>query len=225
MAIGYDDEGIFRWTKRIEKALQKVKKEMCKLPMLVISKEDKTLMVCLLLKSETINAMLLTRRNELRFQFIMTHEVKVILDDPIENILRNSGISGQLALWAVELGTYHISILKEAAEGQVVTEFLAEEDKSQENRRKALRRPLEHWGVYGKADPRTKGMETSLVALDLGSTRFYRKVENGVEGVEATGIDTIEATKKQHDVILIHGGDDYINSLDYDSWIEEWNLL
>ncbi|GJW78807.1 hypothetical protein Tco_0140489 [Tanacetum coccineum] len=65
----------------------------------------------------------------------------------------------------------------------------------------------------------------SLVALDLGSTRFCRKVENGVEGVEAAGIDTIEATKKQQDVILIHGGDDYISSLDYDSWIGEWNLL
>ncbi|GKD63358.1 hypothetical protein Tco_1305466, partial [Tanacetum coccineum] len=60
MARGYDDEGIFRWTKRIEKALQKVKKEMCKLPTFIISKEDETLMVCLLLKSETINAMLLT---------------------------------------------------------------------------------------------------------------------------------------------------------------------
>ncbi|GJS99125.1 hypothetical protein Tco_0820295 [Tanacetum coccineum] len=65
----------------------------------------------------------------------------------------------------------------------------------------------------------------NLVALDLGSTRFCRKVENGVEGVEAAGIDTIEATKKQQDVILIHGGDDYISSLDYDSWIGEWNLL
>nr|GEU51187.1 hypothetical protein [Tanacetum cinerariifolium] len=42
---GYDDEGIFRWTKRAEKALQDVKDEMGKLSTLVIPKENETLMV------------------------------------------------------------------------------------------------------------------------------------------------------------------------------------
>ncbi|GJT07508.1 putative reverse transcriptase domain-containing protein [Tanacetum coccineum] len=41
---GYGNEGIFKWTERAEKALQNVKNEMGKLPMLVFSKEDGTLM-------------------------------------------------------------------------------------------------------------------------------------------------------------------------------------
>ncbi|GKB04504.1 hypothetical protein Tco_0832647 [Tanacetum coccineum] len=57
------------------------------------------------------------------------------------------------------------------------------------------------------------------------SVYVSKDVRSDLDGVEAAGIDTIEATKKQQDVILINGGDDYISSLDYDSWIGEWNLL
>ncbi|GJU69686.1 hypothetical protein Tco_1255945 [Tanacetum coccineum] len=62
----YDDEGIFRWTKRAEKALQDVKEEMGKLSTLVILKENETLMVCLLPKSETTSVVLFTEKDELQ---------------------------------------------------------------------------------------------------------------------------------------------------------------
>ncbi|GJU64867.1 reverse transcriptase domain-containing protein [Tanacetum coccineum] len=105
---GYGAEGAFRWTARAEKALQKVKKEMGMLQTLVIPREYETLMVCLRPKSETINAVLFTKIDDLQVSIhyvrrplqemeilkclkkcFRTHGVRVVTDDPIEQILRN----------------------------------------------------------------------------------------------------------------------------------------
>nr|GEV26020.1 hypothetical protein [Tanacetum cinerariifolium] len=56
---------IFRWTERAEKAIQKLKWEMGKLPTLFVLKGDETLMVCFLPKSETVSVVLFIERDEL----------------------------------------------------------------------------------------------------------------------------------------------------------------
>ncbi|GKD73653.1 hypothetical protein Tco_1331935 [Tanacetum coccineum] len=116
---GYDAEGAFMWMTKAEKALQKARKETGDRPL-------QGMEICYTLKEKAVIALVHTTRC-LRKCF-RTHEVRVIMDGPIKQILRNPWFSRWLVMWAIELRTYNISyILKEETEGQVVKEFLAEE--------------------------------------------------------------------------------------------------
>ncbi|GJV67646.1 reverse transcriptase domain-containing protein [Tanacetum coccineum] len=60
-------------------------------------------------------------------RYFQAHPIKVITDSPIGQVLNNSGASGRLAKWAVELGTYGITyVLRVAIKGQVLADFLAD---------------------------------------------------------------------------------------------------
>ncbi|GJV44081.1 hypothetical protein Tco_1428617 [Tanacetum coccineum] len=53
-----------------------------------------------------------------------TYKINVITNVPMEKMLKNPGTSGQLALWEIELNTYHISYIpREEVEGKVVEKF------------------------------------------------------------------------------------------------------
>ncbi|GKF58856.1 reverse transcriptase domain-containing protein, partial [Tanacetum coccineum] len=53
--------------------------------------------------------------------------VKVITDQPIRNILSRTEVSGKLAKYAVEIGTYKISFIpRNAVKGQVLADFLSD---------------------------------------------------------------------------------------------------
>nr|GEU82605.1 hypothetical protein [Tanacetum cinerariifolium] len=61
-------------------------------------------------------------------KFLRTHEVKVITNGSIEQIIRNPGTTRRLAIWIVGLRTYHISYVSKATEeGHMVMEFLVKE--------------------------------------------------------------------------------------------------
>ncbi|GJU24195.1 hypothetical protein Tco_1162816 [Tanacetum coccineum] len=123
-----------------ERALRNIKEEVGKLPTLVIPKEDETITMCLLPKSETINVVLSIERNGCKStsticlrRYFKNHKIKVVKEGLIEQALRNPGAIGRLTLWEVELGTYVISYVpKETTKGRVVTKFLT--DEKQESR-------------------------------------------------------------------------------------------
>ncbi|GKA38003.1 reverse transcriptase domain-containing protein [Tanacetum coccineum] len=60
-------------------------------------------------------------------RYFQAHPIKVITDSPIGQVLNNSGASGRLAKWAVELGAYGITYVpRVAVKGQVLADFLAD---------------------------------------------------------------------------------------------------
>ncbi|GJU19833.1 reverse transcriptase domain-containing protein [Tanacetum coccineum] len=66
----------------------------------------------------------MTRRLRRYFE---AHPVKVITDQPIKNILSRTEVSGKLAKYAVEIGTYKISFIpRNAVKGQVLADFLSD---------------------------------------------------------------------------------------------------
>ncbi|GJZ50782.1 reverse transcriptase domain-containing protein [Tanacetum coccineum] len=60
-------------------------------------------------------------------RYFQAHPIKVITDIPIGQVLNNSGASGRLAKWAVELGAYGITYVpRVAVKGQVLVDFLVD---------------------------------------------------------------------------------------------------
>ncbi|GJR17116.1 reverse transcriptase domain-containing protein [Tanacetum coccineum] len=60
-------------------------------------------------------------------RYFQAHSIKVITDSPIGQVLNNSGASGRLAKYAVELGAYGITYIPRVAiKGQVLADFLAD---------------------------------------------------------------------------------------------------
>ncbi|GJY54854.1 reverse transcriptase domain-containing protein [Tanacetum coccineum] len=60
-------------------------------------------------------------------RYFQAHPIKVITDSPIGQVLNNSGASGRLAKWSVELGAYGITYVPRVAiKGQVLADFLAD---------------------------------------------------------------------------------------------------
>ncbi|GKD33863.1 reverse transcriptase domain-containing protein [Tanacetum coccineum] len=60
-------------------------------------------------------------------RYFQAHPIKVITDSPIGQVLNNSGASGRLEKWAVELGAYGITYVpRVAVKGQVLADFLAD---------------------------------------------------------------------------------------------------
>ncbi|GJW25543.1 reverse transcriptase domain-containing protein [Tanacetum coccineum] len=58
-------------------------------------------------------------------RYFQAHPIKVITDSPIGQVLNNSGASGILAKWAVELGAYGIMhVPRVAIKGQVLADFV-----------------------------------------------------------------------------------------------------
>ncbi|XP_071728589.1 uncharacterized protein [Rutidosis leptorrhynchoides] len=72
-----------------------------------------------------VYALILTSRSLRRY--FQGQLVYVLTNMPIKQVLTKPEISGRLALWAVELGTYQISYLpRNAIKGQVLANYLAE---------------------------------------------------------------------------------------------------
>ncbi|GKC71228.1 reverse transcriptase domain-containing protein [Tanacetum coccineum] len=149
-----DIGGGFIKTNEAEETLQKIKRKLNKLQVLVIPKEEEPLMVCLQHGSETIRSTLLIERRRVQVpvfyvgrplhgretyyttteKAILTpihiarslktifqkHKIKVVTKRPIQQMLKISGINGQLAKWAAKLRMYDVSyIVGKEAGGQV----------------------------------------------------------------------------------------------------------
>nr|GEV10014.1 hypothetical protein [Tanacetum cinerariifolium] len=107
-------------------------------PVHYVSRPLQGIKICYTPTEKVVLALVYTTRG-LRKVF-RTYANKVVTNDPMEQTLRNLGISGWQALWAIELKKYQISYIpNELAEGKVVKEFLAEEEQAPRENSYALR--------------------------------------------------------------------------------------
>nr|GEV09281.1 hypothetical protein [Tanacetum cinerariifolium] len=108
--------------KAVEAAFLEMKKLVSELPTLTTPKKGETLMMYLAAANEAVSAVLFTKRDGRQ-----TPIDYVITDSPIGQVLNNSGASGRLAKWAIELGAYGITYLPRlAVKGHVLADFLAD---------------------------------------------------------------------------------------------------
>jgi hypothetical protein len=60
-------------------------------------------------------------------RYFQPHAIKVLTEQPIQQILRKPEVSGRLAKWAIELGEHTIKYCpRTLVKGQVLADFLAE---------------------------------------------------------------------------------------------------
>ncbi|GJU12156.1 reverse transcriptase domain-containing protein [Tanacetum coccineum] len=60
-------------------------------------------------------------------RYFQAHQIRVITDQPIRQVLNKTETSGRLALWAVELGAFEIEYKpRNSVKGQVLADFLVE---------------------------------------------------------------------------------------------------
>nr|GEW61442.1 hypothetical protein [Tanacetum cinerariifolium] len=111
----------FRWTEADKATVLEMKKLVSELPTLTTTKKGETLMMCLAAANEAVSAELLIEmdRRQMPIHYVIT-------DNPIGQVLNNSGASGRLAKWAIKLGAYGITYVPRVAiKGQVLADFLA----------------------------------------------------------------------------------------------------
>ncbi|GJW75037.1 reverse transcriptase domain-containing protein [Tanacetum coccineum] len=117
-------------------------------------------------------------------RYFQTHPIKVITDSPIGQVLNNSGASGRLAKWAVELGAYGITYVpRVVVKGQVLADFLAdtpteinatpevannprvEDILESSNAREDLTPGLRAWRLYTDGASNNKGSRAGLILI------------------------------------------------------------
>ncbi|GKC65026.1 hypothetical protein Tco_1097624 [Tanacetum coccineum] len=112
------------WMNEAEEALRRIKRKLGKLQTLAIPKEGETLMLFLRQRIETISSTLLIKREGIQ---IPVSYVKVVTDEPIEEILKLSEKEERLEKRAAEIRTYDISyILRKEAKGLVMKKFFGQ---------------------------------------------------------------------------------------------------
>ncbi|GJV73641.1 reverse transcriptase domain-containing protein [Tanacetum coccineum] len=119
----------FRWTTEAEEAFQQMKKYLYRngrqCPVQYVSRTlNEAERNYSPLEKLALSLVNMTRRLRRYFE---AHPVKVITDQPIRNILSRTEVSGKLAKYAVEIGTYKISFIpRNAVKGQVLADFLSD---------------------------------------------------------------------------------------------------
>ncbi|GJR24103.1 reverse transcriptase domain-containing protein [Tanacetum coccineum] len=113
-------------------------------------------------------------------RYFEAHPVKVIIDQPIKNILNNTETSGKLAKYAVELGTYKITFIpRNAMKGQVLADFLSEapEGEKEEMYFRMPEVPLEKdntesWTLFTNGASSLKGSGAGLVLIGPSGIKY-----------------------------------------------------
>ncbi|GJQ99182.1 reverse transcriptase domain-containing protein [Tanacetum coccineum] len=119
-------------------------------PISYVSRPLQELEICYTLTEKAVLVLIHTIRY-LRKLF-RTYKVSVVTDGPMEEVPKGLGTTGKLALWAVELRTYHISyIQRKEAEGQTVKKFSGRESKCCKYQARTMKGPLEQWRSLKKS--------------------------------------------------------------------------
>ncbi|GJY35548.1 reverse transcriptase domain-containing protein [Tanacetum coccineum] len=124
-------------------------------------------------------------------RYFQAHPIKVISDSLIGQVLNNSGASGRLAEWAVELGAYGITYVpRVAVKGQVLADFLAdtpaeinvtpevannpkvEDILESSNAREDLTPGLRAWRLYTDGASNNEGSEAGLILIALDNVEY-----------------------------------------------------
>ncbi|GJZ24387.1 reverse transcriptase domain-containing protein [Tanacetum coccineum] len=166
----------YRWTKEAEQDFQQMKKLIIDLPSLTPPWEKETLTLnedernYAPMEKLALSLIHMTRRLRRYFE---AHPVKVIMDQPIKNILNNTKTSGKLSKYAVELGAYNITFIpRNAVKGQVLVDFLSEvpEGEKEELYFRMPEVPLEKddtesWTLFTDGASSPKGSGAGLVLI------------------------------------------------------------
>ncbi|GJW20020.1 reverse transcriptase domain-containing protein [Tanacetum coccineum] len=122
------------WTEEAEKSFQEMKKVIMEFPLLTTLKKEEMMYVYLASATEARNyapleklALSLLHMSRRLRRYFEAHPIKVISDQPIKQILSKVQVSGKLAKYSIELGSYNITYEpRNAIKGQVLADFLSE---------------------------------------------------------------------------------------------------
>ncbi|GKE97132.1 reverse transcriptase domain-containing protein, partial [Tanacetum coccineum] len=168
----------YRWTKEAEEAFQQIKKLIMDLPLkgrkcpvqYVSKKLNEAERNYAPIKKLALSLIHMTRKQRMYFE---AYPVKVIMDQPIKNILNNTKTSKKLAKYVVELGAYNITFIPcNAVKGQVLEDFLLEAPDG-EKEELYFRMPkiplekydIESWTLFTDGALSTKGSGAGLVLI------------------------------------------------------------
>nr|GEV19742.1 hypothetical protein [Tanacetum cinerariifolium] len=160
----------YRWTKEAEQAFLQMKKLIMDLSSLTPPWKKETLYAYLAVSAEVVSPILLTDRKGRYFE---AHPVKVIMDQPIKNILNNTETSRKLAKYDVELGAYNITFIpRNVVKGQVLVDFVSEAPKGEKEELyfQMPEVPLdkddtESWTLFTDGASSLKGSRAGLVLI------------------------------------------------------------
>ncbi|GJR75643.1 reverse transcriptase domain-containing protein [Tanacetum coccineum] len=97
-------------------------------------------------------------------RYFQAHPIKVITDSPIGQVLNNSGASGRLAKWAVELGAYGITY--------VVNNPRVEDILESSNAREDLTPGPRAWKLYTDGASNNEGSGAGLILIALDDAEY-----------------------------------------------------
>ncbi|GKC05988.1 reverse transcriptase domain-containing protein [Tanacetum coccineum] len=113
-------------------------------------------------------------------RYFEAHPIKVIMDQPLKQILNKAQASGKLAKYLVELGAYNIAYKpRSAMKVQVLADFLSEaltETPTDEFFRLPAKLPnkddVEKWTLFTDRASNSKGSRAGLVLISPSSVKF-----------------------------------------------------
>ncbi|GJY84917.1 reverse transcriptase domain-containing protein [Tanacetum coccineum] len=171
----------YKWTEEAEHAFQELKKLILELPTLTTPEQKEALFVYLAASRKAVSGVLVADRKgkqtSIRLhRYFEAHPIKVIIDQPIKQILNKPEVSGKLAKYAMELGTYNITYIpRTTVKGQVLADFI--------NEIPVGTKQLEICNLVGEGDPKgwtlymdgassQKGVGVGLVLIDPSGTEY-----------------------------------------------------
>ncbi|GJS97383.1 reverse transcriptase domain-containing protein [Tanacetum coccineum] len=158
-----------------------MKKVITELPLLTTPRKEETLYVYLAATEKAVSAVLLAERSGKQCPIhYVTHNIKVITDQPLKQILNKAQASGKLAKYSIELGTYNITYdPRNAVKGQVLADFLSEAPAGV-SPEEFFRLPeqiqskdvVETWTLFTNGASNSKGSGLGLVLIRPEGTEF-----------------------------------------------------
>ncbi|GKE36107.1 hypothetical protein Tco_1455429, partial [Tanacetum coccineum] len=115
-----------------------------------------------------------------RRPYFEAHPIKVIMDQPLKQILNKAQASGKLAKYSVELGTYNITYEPiNVIKGQVLADFLSEapvgtlpEALFRLPARGQNKDEVERWTLFTNGASNSKGSSAGLVLINPSGVEF-----------------------------------------------------
>ncbi|GJU81109.1 reverse transcriptase domain-containing protein [Tanacetum coccineum] len=206
----------FRWTTEAEEAFQQMKKLIIRngrqCPVQYVSRTlNEAERNYSPLEKLALSLVNMTRRLRRYFE---AHPVKVITDQPIRNILSRTEVSGKLAKYAVEIGTYKISFIpRNAVKGQVLADFLSDAPDG-EREDEYFQSPevppeiddTETWTLYTDGAASSKGSGAGLILTDVRPLMqinvILREISHGILRNAMGSLDFSEEANETRRLLL-----------------------
>ncbi|GJR45818.1 reverse transcriptase domain-containing protein [Tanacetum coccineum] len=170
----YTKKSDFYWTTEAKEAIKQIKQLIAELPVLTAPMEKEELIVYLAATKETVNAVLMTKREakQMSIYFVSralrgpkinyTSMEKLVL----ALVLLRPEVAGRLQKWSIELGEYAIHYRpRVSVKGQILADFIVErpEEQSLDTLIEAEEELLEPWILFMNGSSCTDGSGLGLI--------------------------------------------------------------